>query len=159
MSSEKGIEATAFKTNIEAAAEVGRQLRLRDLGGLIVVDFIDMRDRKHNRDVENTLKESLKNDKARVSVGRISQFGLLEMSRQRIRAALAEGAFHTCPHCEGSGRVKSPEAQAVAFLRRIHTTCAKGAFEKSKPKSRQMSPTICSTQNARNCSSLKKRSN
>ncbi len=134
MSSEKGIEATAFKTNIEAAAEVGRQLRLRDLGGLIVVDFIDMRDRKHNRDVEKTLKDSLKNDKARVSVGRISQFGLLEMSRQRIRAALAEGTFLLCPHCEGSGRVKSPEAQAVAFLRRIHTTCAKGVFEKVEAK-------------------------
>ena len=130
MSSEKGIEATAFKTNVEAAAEVGRQLRLRDLGGLIVVDFIDMRDRKHNRDVEKALKESLKNDKARVSVGRISQFGLLEMSRQRIRAALAEGAFLPCPHCDGSGRVKSTEAQAVAFLRRVHTTCGKGAIEK-----------------------------
>jgi ribonuclease E len=130
MSSEKGIEATAFKTNIEAAAEVGRQLRLRDLGGLVVVDFIDMRDRKNNRDVEKALKESLKNDKARVSVGRISQFGLIEMSRQRIRAALAEGAFLPCPHCNGSGRVKSTEAQAVAFLRQVHTTCGKGAFEK-----------------------------
>jgi len=134
MSSEKGIEATAFKTNIEAAAEVGRQLRLRDIGGLIVVDFIDMRDRKHNRDVEKTLKDSLKNDKARVSVGKISQFGLLEMSRQRIRAALSEGAFLPCPHCTGSGRVKSAEAQAVAFLRRIHTTCGKGAIEKVEAK-------------------------
>ncbi len=130
MAGEKGIEATAFKTNVEAATEVGRQLRLRDLGGLIVIDFIDMRDRKHNRDVEKALKNSLKHDKARVSVGRISQFGLLEMSRQRIRAALAEGAFLPCPNCEGSGRVKSTEAQAVAFLRRIHTTCAKGAIEK-----------------------------
>jgi ribonuclease E len=134
MSSEKGIEATAFKANVEAATEVGRQLRLRDIGGLIVVDFIDMRDRKHNREVEKALKESLKNDKARVSVGRISQFGLLEMSRQRIRAALSEGAFLPCPHCVGSGRVKSTEAQAVAFLRHIHTTCGKGAIEKVEAK-------------------------
>ena len=134
MAGEKGIEATAFKTNVEAAAEVGRQLRLRDLGGLIVIDFIDMRDRKNNRDVEKALKNSLKHDKARVSVGRISQFGLLEMSRQRIRAALAEGAFLPCPHCDGSGRVKGTEAQAVAFLRRVHTTCAKGAIERVEAK-------------------------
>ena len=127
MASEQGVEATAYKTNLEAAAEVGRQLRLRDLGGLIVIDFIDMRDRKHIRDVEKCLKEALKMDKARVTIGHISsQFSLLEMSRQRIKATLAEGAFLSCPHCEGSGRIKSTEAQAVAFLRKLQTGIAKG---------------------------------
>ncbi len=126
MAGESGVEATAYKTNLEAAAEVGRQLRLRDLGGLIVIDFIDMRDRKHGRDVEKTLKEALKTDKARVTVGRISQFGLLEMSRQRIKATLAEGSYLSCPHCEGTGRIKSPEAQAVAFMRKVLAAVAKG---------------------------------
>ncbi|MFO7813534.1 MAG: Rne/Rng family ribonuclease [Pelovirga sp.] len=126
MSSESGIEATAIKTNLEAAAEVGRQLRLRDLGGLIVIDFIDMRDRKHIREIEQELRKALKNDKARVSVGRISQFGLLEMSRQRIKPVLSIGAYQECPHCHGLGRIKSIEAQAVSFLRQAHTAAAKG---------------------------------
>ncbi|HKK01885.1 MAG TPA: Rne/Rng family ribonuclease, partial [Desulfuromonadales bacterium] len=126
MATEQGVEATAYKTNLEAAAEAGRQLRLRDLGGLIVIDFIDMRDRKHIRDVEKTLKDALKYDKARVTVGRISQFGLLEMSRQRIKATLAEGAYLPCPHCEGLGRIKSPESQAIAFLRKVQASIAKG---------------------------------
>jgi ribonuclease E len=130
MAGEQGVEGTAFKTNLEAAAEVGRQLRLRDLGGLIVIDFIDMRDRKHIREVEKTLKDSLKNDKARVTVGRISQFGLLEMSRQRIKAALAEGSYLPCPNCGGSGRVKSAEAQAVAFLRKLQAAVARGSVER-----------------------------
>lgn len=126
MSSESGIEATAVKTNLEAAAEIGRQLRLRDLGGLIVIDFIDMRDRKHIREVEQELRKALKNDKAKVSVGRISQFGLLEMSRQRIKPVLSVGAYLPCPHCHGIGRIKSIEAQAVNFLRQAHTAAAKG---------------------------------
>ncbi len=126
MATEKGVEATAFKTNMEAAAETARQLRLRDLGGLIVIDFIDMRDRKHIRDVEKCLKDTLKSDKARVSVGRISQFGLLEMSRQRIKSALSEGSYLPCPHCEGSGRIKSAEAQALNFVRRLCAGLAKG---------------------------------
>ena len=126
MAGEQGVEATAYKTNLEAATEVGRQLRLRDLGGLIVIDFIDMRERKNNRDVEKALKESMKTDKAKVSFGKISSFGLLEMSRQRIKDALAEGTFLVCPHCEGSGRLKSPEAQAVAALRKIQGGIAKG---------------------------------
>jgi ribonuclease E len=126
MASERGVEDTATKTNLEAATEVGRQLRLRDLGGLIVIDFIDMRDRKNNRAVENQVKKSLENDKARVSVGRISKFGLLEMSRQRIKAALTEGSYLPCPHCNGSGHLKSPETQAVALLRKIHSSAAKG---------------------------------
>lgn len=126
MASERGVEDTATKTNLEAAAEIGRQLRLRDLGGLIVIDFIDMRDRKNNRAVENQVKKSLENDKARVSVGRISKFGLLEMSRQRIKAALTEGSYLSCPHCNGSGHLKSPETQAVSLLRKIHASAAKG---------------------------------
>jgi ribonuclease E len=126
MAGEQGVESTAYKTNLEAAVEVGRQLRLRDLGGLIVIDFIDMRDRKHIRDVEKALKDSLKYDKARVTVGRISQFGLMEMSRQRIKATLAEGSYLSCPHCQGSGRIKSAEAQAIAFLRKIQSGLAKG---------------------------------
>ncbi|HKI51728.1 MAG TPA: Rne/Rng family ribonuclease, partial [Geothermobacteraceae bacterium] len=130
MAGEAGVEGTAYKTNLEAASEVARQLRLRDLGGLVVIDFIDMRDRKHIREVEKRLKEALKPDKARVTVGRISQFGLLEMSRQRIKAALAEGSYLSCPNCQGSGRVRSIEAQAVAFLRKLHAAVARGQLEK-----------------------------
>jgi ribonuclease E len=126
MAGEQGVEATAYKTNMEAAVEIGRQLRLRDLGGLVVIDFIDMRERKNNRDVEKAIKEAMKSDKAKVSFGKISSFGLLEMSRQRIKDALAEGTFLVCPHCEGSGRLKSPEAQAVAALRKIQGGIAKG---------------------------------
>ncbi len=126
MSGESGIEATAFKTNIEAAVEVGRQLRLRDLGGLVVIDFIDMRDRKNIREVEHELRKALKDDKAKVSVGRISQFGLMEMSRQRLKPVLSVGAYLECPHCKGLGQVKSVEAQAIAFLRQAHTAAAKG---------------------------------
>ncbi|MDD4458057.1 MAG: Rne/Rng family ribonuclease, partial [Syntrophotalea acetylenica] len=126
MASEQGVEATAYKSNLEAAVEVARQLRLRDLGGLVVIDFIDMRDRKHIREVEKTLKDAMKMDKARVTIGRISQFGLLEMSRQRIKSALAAASFEVCPHCNGSGKIKTVEARALAFLRRIHAGLAKG---------------------------------
>ena len=126
MASESGIEATAVKTNIEAAAEVGRQLRLRDLGGLVVIDFIDMRDRKNIREVEQELRKALKDDKAKVSVGRISQFGLMEMSRQRLKPTLSVGAYEECPHCKGIGRIKSIEAQAVNLLRQAHTASSKG---------------------------------
>ena len=125
-SGERGIEDTAFKANMEAAEEVARQLRLRDLGGLIVIDFIDMRDNKHNADVEKTLKNALKMDKARVNVGRISQFGIMEMSRQRIAKTLNDAIHLECPHCEGRGKVKSVEAMAVSFLRKVHAAAAKG---------------------------------
>lgn len=125
-SGEKGVEDTAFKTNLEAAAEVARQLRLRDLGGLVVIDFIDMRDNKHNKEVERTLKDALKSDKARVNLGRISQFGMLEMSRQRIAKNINDAIHLECPHCEGRGRVKSVEAMAVSFLRKVHAAAAKG---------------------------------
>ncbi|KAA0892046.1 Rne/Rng family ribonuclease [Oryzomonas rubra] len=125
-SGERGIEDTAYKTNMEAAEEVARQLRLRDLGGLIVIDFIDMRERKHNADVEKVLKHALKMDKARVNLGRISEFGMLEMSRQRIAKTLNDAIHLACPHCEGRGKVKSVEAMAVSFLRKVHAAAAKG---------------------------------
>lgn len=125
-SGERGIEDTAFKANMEAAEEVARQLRLRDLGGLIVIDFIDMRENKHNSEVEKMLKNALKMDKARVNVGRISQFGIMEMSRQRIAKTLNDAIHLECPHCEGRGKVKSVEAMAVSFLRKVHAAAAKG---------------------------------
>jgi ribonuclease E len=123
---EKGVEDTAFKTNMEAAEEAARQLRLRDLGGLIVIDFIDMRDKKHMNEVEKVLKQALKADKARVTVGKISQFGMLEMSRQRIKQTLEQGSVLTCPHCEGRGKVKSVENMAISFLRKVYASAAKG---------------------------------
>jgi ribonuclease E len=125
-SGERGIEDTAFKTNMEAAEEVARQLRLRDLGGLIVIDLIDMRESKHNIEVEKVLKQALKMDKARVNVGRISEFGMLEMSRQRIAKTLNDAIHLACPHCEGRGKVKSVEAMALSFLRKVHAAAAKG---------------------------------
>lgn len=125
-SGEKGVEDTAFKTNLEAAEEAARHLRLRDLGGLIVIDFIDMRDRKHISEVEKTLKAALKADKARVTVGKISQFGIMEMSRQRIKQALDQAVVLECPHCSGRGKVKSVESMALSFLRKVHAAAAKG---------------------------------
>ena len=116
---ERGIEETAFRTNLEAAEECARQLRLRDLAGLIVIDFIDMESRRNNAAVERKLKDALKNDRARIQVGAISSFGLLEMSRQRLRPSLTETSFVTCPHCGGSGHVRSTESAALAVLRGI----------------------------------------
>ena len=116
---ERGIEETALRTNLEAADEVARQLRLRDLAGLIVIDFIDMDHRKHNAMVERRLKEALKNDRARIQIGQISHFGLLEMSRQRLRPSLAETSFVGCPHCGGTGHVRSTESAAIHVLRGI----------------------------------------
>ena len=123
---EKGVEDTAFKTNMEAAEEAARQLRLRDLAGLIVIDFIDMRDRKHMGEVEKVLKNALKQDKARVTVGKISQFGMLEMSRQRIKQTIEQASYLECPHCGGRGKVKSVENMALSFLRKVHASAAKG---------------------------------
>ncbi|TNE35902.1 MAG: ribonuclease E/G [Alphaproteobacteria bacterium] len=116
---EHSIEDTAYKTNLEAAEEVARQLRLRDLAGLIVIDFIDMDEHRNNRAVERKLKDSLKTDRARIQVGRISSFGLLEMSRQRMRSGLHEGSTVTCPHCEGTGLVKSTESASLSCIRAI----------------------------------------
>ncbi len=116
---ERNIEATAFKTNMEAAEEACRQMRMRDLAGLIVIDFIDMEESKNNRAVEKKLKDALKADRARVQVGRISQFGLLEMSRQRRRASLLEGSTLPCPTCNGIGFTRSIRSSALHALRRL----------------------------------------
>jgi ribonuclease E len=115
----KSIEETALQINVEAAEEIARQLRLRDMGGLIVIDFIDMRDSKNKSEVERTLKTHVKSDKARTRIGRISQFGLLEMSRQRIRPSIEYGRFETCSHCNGRGLVLSAEALGTGFLRQL----------------------------------------
>ncbi|MBX3596252.1 MAG: Rne/Rng family ribonuclease [Rhizobiaceae bacterium] len=116
---EHSIEDTAVQTNLEAAEEVARQLRLRDLAGLIVIDFIDMEESRNNRAVEKKLKECLKNDRARIQVGRISHFGLLEMSRQRIRASVLESTTKVCPHCGGTGHVRSDSSVALLVVRAI----------------------------------------
>jgi ribonuclease E len=111
------IEETAFNTNLEAADEVARQLRLRDLGGLVVIDFIDMTPVRHQREVENRMKEAVKDDRARVQLGRISRFGLLEMSRQRLRPSLGDSAHNVCPRCSGHGTVRGTESLALSVLR------------------------------------------
>jgi ribonuclease E len=116
---EHNIEDTAYKTNLEAADEIARQLRLRDLAGLVVIDFIDMEEKRNNRNVERRLKDALKNDRARIQVGHISHFGLLEMSRQRLRPGLLEGSSRTCPHCEGRGVVRSISSCGLSVLRAI----------------------------------------
>ena len=119
------IEETAFRTNMEAAEEVARQMRLRDLGGLVVIDFIDMEDAKHQREVENTLKDALKRDRARVQMGKLSKFGLLELSRQRLQPALAESSHIACPRCAGTGVIRSIESTALHVLRLIQDAAMK----------------------------------
>ena len=111
------IEATAFNTNLEAADEIARQLRIRDIGGLIVIDFIDMESTKNQRDVEDRLRDAMKADRARVQIGRLSRFGLLEMSRQRLRPSLSESSHLTCPRCSGIGSIRSVESMALSILR------------------------------------------
>ncbi|MBX9706424.1 MAG: Rne/Rng family ribonuclease [Caulobacteraceae bacterium] len=122
---ERNVEATAFKTNCEAAAEAARQLRLRDLAGLIVIDFIDMDESKNNRTVERILKDELARDRARIQMGRISSFGLMEISRQRRRLGVIEGATEVCPHCAGAGRVRSAESAALMVLRAVDIEAGK----------------------------------
>jgi ribonuclease E len=119
------IETTALNTNLEAADEIARQLRLRDLGGLVVIDFIDMSSSKNQRDVENRLKEALKADRARIQVGRISRFGLLEMSRQRLRLSLGETAQEVCPRCEGRGTVRNIQSHGLSITRLIEEEALK----------------------------------
>lgn len=116
---ERNIEGTALRTNLEAAEEVARQLRLRDLGGLVVIDFIDMEDRRNNGKVERKMRDALSSDRARVQVGRISSFGLMELSRQRLNASLSEAQFEVCPHCEGRGRVRTADSASLLVLRAI----------------------------------------
>jgi ribonuclease E len=123
---EHNIEDTALQTNLEAAEEITRQLRLRDLAGLIVIDFIDMEENKNNRSVERKLKDCLKNDRARIQVGRISHFGLLEMSRQRIRTGVLESSTTVCPHCHGTGMIRSVESVALHVLRSLEDFLLKG---------------------------------
>jgi ribonuclease E len=122
----KGIEETAYQTNLEAAREIARQLRLRDLGGLVVIDFIDMKDRKHKTAVEREFKASVKRDKARIQASAISRFGLMELSRQRLRSPIWDVSFRPCPSCQGHGVVKSTEALSMSILRRIHEATARG---------------------------------
>lgn len=116
---EHSIEETALNTNLEAATEISRQLRLRDLAGLVVIDFIDMEERRNNRAVERRIKECLRHDRARIQVGRISHFGLLEMSRQRLRTGVLEGSTSPCPHCQGTGMIRSTESMALTILRAL----------------------------------------
>src|SRR5688500_9086191 len=119
------IEETAFRTNLEAADEIARQLRLRDLGGLIVIDFIDMESAKNQREVENRLRDALRFDRARVQLGKISRFGLMELSRQRLRPALAESAYIPCPRCHGIGHIRGTESTALHILRIIQEEAMK----------------------------------
>ena len=126
---ERNIEETALKTNLEAADELARQLRLRDLSGLIVVDFIDMEDNRNQTAVERRMKDAMRNDRARIQIGSISHFGLLEMSRQRLRISFNESISSACPHCEGTGRVRSVETAALQMLRVIEDEASKGRMD------------------------------
>ena len=130
----QNIEETAYKTNIEAADEVARQLRLRDLGGLVVIDFIDMLDKRHRSTVERRLQDALAPDKARIELGRLSQFGLLEMSRQRLRASLTSHSHIKCDHSVGSGHIKNPELVALEALRKIQAAVVMGHVAKVKAR-------------------------
>lgn len=130
----ENIEETAFKTNLEAADEVARQLRLRDLGGLIVIDFIDMVDKRHRASVERRLQDALRFDKARIEIGRLSKFGLLEMSRQRLRASLASQSHVKCEHCHGTGSIKSPELVALEAFRKIQAAVVVGHVAKVRAR-------------------------
>jgi len=123
---EHGIEQTALSTNLEAAREIARQLRLRDMAGLVVIDFIDMEHHSNARKVERAMKEALKHDRARIQVGRISSFGLMEMSRQRLRTGVLEASTRECPHCEGTGLVRTASSAALSALRLIEDEAAKG---------------------------------
>jgi ribonuclease E len=129
-SREKELEETAFKTNLEAAVEVPRQLRLRDLGGLVVIDFIDMKDSKHLRQVERTLREEFRQDRAKTEMGRISKFGLMEVSRQRLRPSLQSSSYVACSLCGGAGIVRSTEATALSYLRKIWLELSRGEVNK-----------------------------
>ena len=124
---EHGIEATALSTNLEAAREIARQLRLRDMAGLVVIDFIDMEHHGNARKVERAMKDALKHDRARIQVGRISSFGLMEMSRQRLRTGVLEASTRECPHCEGTGLVRTASSSALSALRLIEEEAARGS--------------------------------
>ena len=127
---EHNIEQTAYNTNLEAAQEIARQLRLRDMAGLIVIDFIDMEQNSHVRKVEKAMKEALKNDRARIQVGRISSFGLMEMSRQRLRTGVLEASTKPCPHCEGTGLMRTAASAGLSALRILEDEAARGRGER-----------------------------
>ena len=127
---EHNIEQTAFATNIEAAHEIARQLRLRDMAGLVVIDFIDMEQSSHNRKVEKAMKDALKNDRARIQVGRISSFGLMEMSRQRLRTGVLEASTKACPHCEGTGLMRTASSSGLSALRIIEDEAARAGGDR-----------------------------
>lgn len=128
----KNIESMAYKNNLEAAREIARQLRLRDMGGLVVIDFIDMRDRKHVREVEKVLREELRKDRAKTDTSRISKFGLLELSRERLRPSIESRSYRTCHYCQGRGTIMSVESAAVSLLRRIWMGVWKGGITEVK---------------------------
>ena len=128
----KTIETTAFKTNLEAAHEIARQLRLRDMGGLVVIDFIDMRDKKHIREVEKAFRDQAKNDKAKISTSTISKFGLLELSRQRLRASIESVSYEICRCCQGRGLIPSVETASLSFLRQIRMGISNKSITKIK---------------------------
>ncbi|MFD0823915.1 ribonuclease E/G, partial [Micromonospora zhanjiangensis] len=123
---EHNIEQTATATNLEAAKEIARQLRLRDMAGLVVIDFIDMDNNSNVRKVEKAMTEALKDDRARIQVGRISSFGLMEMSRQRLRTGVLEASTRPCPHCEGTGLVRTASSAGLSALRLIEDEAARG---------------------------------
>src|SRR6476469_512723 len=127
---EHNIEQTAFATNLEAASEIARQLRLRDMAGLVVIDFIDMEQNGHVRKVEKAMKEALKSDRARIQVGRISSFGLMEMSRQRLRTGVLEASTKPCPHCEGTGLMRTAASAGLSALRMVEDEAARGRGDK-----------------------------
>ncbi len=129
---ERDIEETAFRVNMEAAPEIARQLRLRDLGGIIVIDFIDMSQKKHKQDVEKSIRAELKRDRAKTKVLRISALGLLELSRQRLKSSLGTGEYLECPLCDGRGKVRSPETSALSVFRRIKSVLVKGDLNEVK---------------------------
>ena len=131
-SNKKNIEETAFKTNIEASEEIARQLRLRDLGGLIAIDFIDMMDKKHNAEVEKSFKKALSIDKARIQLSRISKFGILELSRQKKQSTIQEISYTRCPYCKGSGLRPSLEYAALGAFRKIESEAVKGTYSELK---------------------------
>jgi len=128
----KDVESTAFKTNIEAASEIARQLRLRDMGGLVVIDFIDMRNKKHIKGVEKLLRDETKKDRAKIDTSPISKFGLLELSRQRLRSSIESRSYQTCQYCHGRGLVPSVESASVSFLRRIWMGISKKGINQVK---------------------------
>ncbi len=152
---EHHIEDTALKTNLEAAEEVARQLRLRDLAGLIVIDFIDMDEKRNNRSVERKLSDCLRQDRARIQVGRISHFGLLEMSRQRIRASVLESSTEPCLQCGGSGHVRSVSSVALQLLRGIEEILMKGATHNLVVRTRTDVALYASTTSAVICATSK----